>query len=241
MNEQVERIADAGEYVLGTLSPSEREAFERRLPLDVALQAEVYGWQDRLLGLHAHVLPMGVRSELWPRILQQVERGGAPVATARAANDPSWRSLRFWRLVAGCSLAASLVLGSLLGLQVWHRPASTGTVGPRYLVVLQAPGERETGWLVEAAAGGMVRLVPVGKTPALPPGKSLQFWTKPEGASQPTSLGLVRVGQGVVLPAARLPALGERQLFELTLEPEGGSPVGRPTGPVLFIGRALSL
>ena len=29
------------------------------------------------------------------------------------------------------------------------------------------------------------------------------------------------------------------QLFELTLEPEGGSPIGRLTGPVLFIGRTL--
>jgi anti-sigma-K factor RskA len=28
-------------------------------------------------------------------------------------------------------------------------------------------------------------------------------------------------------------------LFELTLEPEGGSPYNRPSGPVLYIGRAV--
>lgn len=237
MNEHYERIADAGEYVLGTLNPAERQAVEHRLARDPALLAEVYSWQDRLLGLHAHTMPMGVRHEVWTRIAQQLGPQAAP-PPVRAANDPSWRSVRFWRLAAGCGLAASLVLGSLLALR-WGG-VEPGP-GPRYLVLLQAPGAGDPGWVVEAAAGGMVRLVPVGPTAAVPPGKTLQFWTKPEGAARPTSLGLVQVGQVVEVPAARLPGLGARQLFELTLEPEGGSPVGRPTGPILFVGRALTL
>ena len=40
---------------------------------------------------------------------------------------------------------------------------------------------------------------------------------------------------------ARLPTLEAQQLFELTLEPEGGSPLDRPTGPVLFLGRTVQL
>ncbi|AWI54875.1 RNA polymerase subunit sigma-70 [Aquabacterium olei] len=238
MHEHHERIADAGEYVLGTLGFAERQAVERRLAREPVLLAEVYSWQDRLLGLHAHTMPMAVRPGVWSRIESQLgpHPAAAPVG---AANDPSWRSLRFWRLAAGCGLAASLVLGSLLGLQRW--PGTAPSPGPRYLVLLQAPGAHDTGWVVEAAAGGMVRLVPVGPTAAVPPGKTLQFWTKPEGASRPTSLGLVRAGQVVEVPAAQLPGLGARQLFELTLEPEGGSPVGRPTGPILFVGRALTL
>ena len=39
----------------------------------------------------------------------------------------------------------------------------------------------------------------------------------------------------------RLPALKPDQLFEITLEPPGGSTIGRPTGPVLYIGRAVPL
>jgi anti-sigma-K factor RskA len=35
-----------------------------------------------------------------------------------------------------------------------------------------------------------------------------------------------------------LPETVQNQLFEITLEPEGGSPVGRPTGPILFKGNA---
>ena len=39
----------------------------------------------------------------------------------------------------------------------------------------------------------------------------------------------------------KLPALQPNQLFEITLEPPSGSPTGRPTGPIQYIGRAVKL
>jgi anti-sigma-K factor RskA len=39
----------------------------------------------------------------------------------------------------------------------------------------------------------------------------------------------------------QLPPLVPNQLFEITLEPYNGSPTGRPTGPILYIGRAVKL
>ena len=38
-----------------------------------------------------------------------------------------------------------------------------------------------------------------------------------------------------------LPPLQPNQLFELTLEPPTGSPIGKPTGPIQFIGRAVKV
>jgi anti-sigma-K factor RskA len=94
-------------------------------------------------------------------------------------------------------------------------------------------------------AGGLrsdkLRLVPTAAATAAPAGRSLQFWTKAESATAPTSLGLVQAGQTLELPLSRLPAAEARQLFEITLEPEGGSTVGRPTGPILFVGRTVAL
>jgi anti-sigma-K factor RskA len=43
----------------------------------------------------------------------------------------------------------------------------------------------------------------------------------------------------VQVPLDALPALRPNQLFELTLEPATGSPTGKPTGPIQFIGRAV--
>jgi anti-sigma-K factor RskA len=95
--------------------------------------------------------------------------------------------------------------------------------------------------VVEIRAGGTVRLRPVSDTGVIPPGRSLQFWTKLKGAAGPTSLGLVKAGQPLELPVSRLPGVGAQQLFEITLEPEGGSTIGRPTGPILYVGRTVSL
>ncbi len=65
----------------------------------------------------------------------------------------------------------------------------------------------------------------------------MQLWALPQGATAPTSLGLIPAEQGrlTVTPTTIRPEPG--MLIEITLEPPGGSPTGRPTGPVLFIGR----
>ena len=109
------------------------------------------------------------------------------------------------------------------------------------MAVLQSPDNRTTGWVVEWQAGRGLRLVPAGAAEPVPAGRALQFWTKAEGAAGPTSLGLVRAGEALALPLARLQEVGPRQLFEITLEPENGSPIGRPTGPILYLGRAVAL
>ncbi len=236
-----ERSATAGEYVLGTLSLADREAFEQALAGDAALQAEVYHWQDRLLPLTERVRAEQPAAQLWLDIEARLGivpiSTPAPASTAPAANDPMWQRLRRWRVVSGMAIAASVLLASLLVLRA---PGPPATPADRYLALLQSP-DKSTGWVVEVTTGDKVRLVPVGATAEVPAGKALQFWTKAEGASGPTSLGLIRPGQVTELPAARLPAVGERTLFELTLEPETGSPIGRPTGPVLFIGRTVRL
>ena len=119
-----------------------------------------------------------------------------------------------------------------------QRPETSA--GTRYLAVLQSPTDQSTGWVVELQ-GDRLRLVPTAQTGPTPPGRSLQFWTKLEGAAAPTSLGLVQAGQALELPVSRLPGVGPQQLFEITLEPEGGSTIGRPTGPILSVGRSVVL
>jgi anti-sigma-K factor RskA len=52
---------------------------------------------------------------------------------------------------------------------------------------------------------------------------------------------LVRRGEPLRVRLDQLPALQPDQLFEITLEPPAGSPTGRPTGPIQFIGRAVKL
>lgn len=51
MNHNSNGQTQAADYVLGTLSPSEREAFEVRLAGDDALRADLAFWQDHFLRL----------------------------------------------------------------------------------------------------------------------------------------------------------------------------------------------
>ena len=48
-------------------------------------------------------------------------------------------------------------------------------------------------------------------------------------------------GQPLEVPLDQLPPLQPNQLFEITLEPYNGSPTGKPTGPILYIGRSVKL
>ena len=238
-----DRSVAAAEYVLGTLDAAERALFERSLAGDAALEAEVYAWQDRLLPLAARIAPVEAEAgDGWDAIAARLGPAiAAPTLAAiaqptSAANDPLWQRLRRWQIGSAVALAASLVLATLLVVR-----GVVPAAPERYLAVLQAPGDNAAGWLVEVTAGDRLRLVPIGPTAPVPAGRALQFWTKAQSAAAPTSLGLVLPGQVTVLPVARLPAVEAQQLFELTLEPAAGSPIGRPTGPILYVGRTVRL
>ena len=149
-----------------------------------------------------------------------------------------WHSMALWRGLAGSGFAAAAVLAVVL-----LSPANLAPTGSGYLVVLVAPANQSAGWIVQARSPGQLELVPVGQASgvALPDGKSLQFWTKAEGWAKPVSLGLVTPGQTIRVPLDQLPPLQPNQLFELTIEPAGGSPTNLPTGPIQFIGRAVKV
>lgn len=244
-----DRSAAAGEYVLGTLTAQEQAAFETALAGNGALRAEVGYWQDRLLGLTrrsspAERLPEGGWARLESRLVALAPRP----AGSGAARPPWWRRLGFWQGLSGVAVAAVLVLASHLVLRQALPPAPE----IRYVAVLQDPRGGGNGWVVEMTAardlpgpgqgqGGELRLVPLRADFQVPADRVLQFWTKAPDAAGPSSLGLVPAGRVTSLPLQRLPALKPDQLFEITLEPPGGSTIGRPTGPVLYIGRAVPL
>lgn len=219
----------AGEYVLGTLSATERAEVERRLSNEPALQAEVDAWEARLLPLTELCEPVQPSAGLWSRIEQSL---GEPLRSAERARR-WWDSLQLWRGLAGAGLAASLVLGSLLLVQP---PVSQ----PSYLVVLVAPQDKAPGWVVQTSDSRQIQLIPLSVS-EVPSDKALEFWTKGDDWQGPVSLGLVKPGQTLHVPLDKLPPLQPNQLFELTLESATGSPIGKPTGPIQFIGRAVKV
>lgn len=233
MNDE-ELQALAGEYVLGTLALAERAQLEQRLPTDGALRAAVDAWEQRLLPLTALAPPEDPSPQLWPRIASTLF---TPKTVKQAGGWQAWwNSLAFWRILAGGGMAAAAALAVTVTMQ------QQAPGGPGYLVVLVAPQDKAPGWIVQASNKNSrdLSLIPLGPT-AVPQQKSLQFWTKGKDWGAPVSLGLVRPGQTLKLKLDKLPPMQAEQLFEITLEPETGSPTGRPTGPILYIGRAVKV
>jgi len=226
----------ASEYVLGTLSAEHRIEVQKRLAQDADLRAVVDAWEQRLLALTELAEPQTPKASLWGRIersLNSIDRR-APRVTATAQPISWWNLLPLWRGLAGTGLAAALLLGTMLLTQ-------TAPVNPTtYLVVLVAPQNQAPGWVIQASNLREIQLIPLGVA-QIPTDKALEFWTKADGWQGPVSLGLVKPGQTLSVPLDRLPPLEPNQLFELTLENPNGSPTGKPTGPIQFIGRAVKV
>ena len=102
------------------------------------------------------------------------------------------------------------------------------------MVAVLVDGNR-TGAVVHAFADGRVVLLPLTSI-NVPSGRTLQVWTLPSRERGPVSVGLMDRARTLELELKDLPRPGPDQLFEITLEPAGGSPTGRPTGPILFKG-----
>ncbi|MFJ4153693.1 anti-sigma factor domain-containing protein [Pseudomonas sp. NPDC089752] len=216
----------AGEYVLGTLSTEEHETVRQRLDEDGELRSAVDAWEQRLLALNALAEPVAPSARLWGRINRSLD------AQQPAQPLRWWQRLALWQGMAGAGVLASLLLAFTL--------LTANAPAPSYLVVLVAPADSAAGWVVQASDRRDIQLIPLGQFP-VPSDKVLQFWTKGEQWQAPVSLGLVKPGEQYRVPSQDLPPLEANQLFELTLEKAGGSPTGRPTGPVQFIGRAVKV
>ena len=225
----------AGEYVLGTLDAPQRRAVEQRLQHDGDLQAAVGRWEERLLPLTDLVAPQTPPAQLWPRIERSLDALNERAPQARQQPARSWWDhLALWRGLSAAGLAASLVLATVL------LTTAPSVSPPTYVVVLVAPQNQAPGWVIQASNRQQIQLIPLGVA-QVPADKALEFWTKGEGWDGPVSLGLVKPGQTLSIPLDRLPPLEPDQLFELTLEGPNGSPIGKPTGPIQFIGRAVKV
>jgi anti-sigma-K factor RskA len=222
--DEEQREALAAEYVLGTLEARDARWVRAAIEADAGFRALVEAWEARLAPLARAVPPAEPPRDLLARIEARLDAA----AGATPLRPTQGRAL-FWKAWAGGASALAAGLAALMLL----RPAPEQP--QRYVAVLQQD-QAAPAWVVEASSDrGIVLAGAINPRPR-EEGRVLQLWGLPRGATAPTSLGLVPPdGRLVVDPRVMTPQEG--MLIEISLEPPGGSPIGRPTGPVLFIGR----
>lgn len=229
-NKRSDRSRDevlAGEYVLGVLPLPDRLRVEHRLRSDKAFQAIVSRWQENLASFNTEYaaeappswLYGAVENKLFPK--PAVERSGGLI----------WKSLTFWRGLTLVSLSAAIFLAASAG-GLFRKPATNApmvaTLGSgTSSISLVTLFDRQTGRLnVTPVAAGAAK------------SKSLELWLI-EGDSAPVPLGVFPdQGDGsIVIPPDMRNRLKDGATLAVSLEPFGGSPTGKPTGPVVASGK----
>ena len=216
------RRALAADYAIGLMPPTARRRFEHLLQGDALLRAELAHWLEHLNLLTEPLVEQPVPDRVWQAIVARIEPQTLHVPTKR----PFWNWLRLSALA--CSLLIALSVGLLYNRDNVQYKATllSGTAQP-------ALG-------IEAHADYLnVRPLELA---AVDTGRSLQLWAIPvEG--KPVSLGLIpRDGDGrIVLSQSQQRLIKVPVVLAVSLEPQGGSPTGQPTGPVLYQGPLASL
>lgn len=236
--EEIDRLA--AEYVLGLLEAVDASRAEAMLTSDREFAIAVASWHEHFSALDETAPETPVSGELWGRIGESLEsspKAPSPTAAPVVIPDPLvafgalWRSLAFWRAVGLASAASTLLLAIGLGWTA-TRTAQTPVL---VAVLLTEGGGAHPAAVVNTFADGRAELVPL-ESIAVPVGRVLQIWTLWDRAVGPRSIGLLDQARSARLSVENLPKAGPNQLFEITLEPSGGSPTGRPTGPILMKG-----
>ncbi len=238
-----------GEYVLGLLEGSAATDAADLIERDPQAARLALEWERRFLALADRLEPISPNPNLWQRVSRSVFETVVPSAQPAVASAPAsaaprkprapvqpslWERLSAWRwLSAGLATA---VLALLLLSPGWW---AGGDADRTQVAVLQPPGEpAKPGWVLRVRGNGDVELQPLMPQPT-PQGQSVELWTLAPGEAKPRSLGLVDPGQPITVQAGQIGDVVPGQLFEMTVEPAGGSPTGGPTGPILFIGRTV--
>ena len=218
-----EEDALAAEYVLGTLSAEELRIAAAHLAGNPDFARAVEAWERRLAPLAQAAREQVPSPAVFESLMMRIAPASAPNNVVSLT-----RKLALWR-AAAVGLAA--LAASLLVVLTLPRPQ-----GGQFVAVLQSdkaqPGFVATVDLVRHT----VSVRRVGD--AAPAAHAYELWALGAGRPAPESLGVVNAS--LVVPTARLKGRDVgATLLAISLEPEGGSPTGQPTGPILFTGALL--
>ncbi|WP_158555209.1 anti-sigma factor [Fulvimarina endophytica] len=252
LQDRSEAPADmAAEYALGVLTGAERREAERRMREDGGFASSVLWWENRLAPLFGAIRPAEAPADVWERVSEDIDRIARVSATYRgtlanrAERPAPARGLAgvspIWRTIAGAS--SLLAVASLAALAIMIPPGGQGLgTAPQATLAdgaLTASLASDTGLVYFTVVVDLdsrtATLVPVDGIAEA--GRVPELWLIENDAPAPRSLGVITGDRPL---RVRLDTGGEAAsagaTLAISLEPEGGSPTGSPTGPVVASG-----
>jgi anti-sigma-K factor RskA len=246
----------AAEYVLGTLDREERLRAEALMRQDAEFTALVRDWERRLGELNATVPAIEPPPELFERIRQRLP--GAPPTAQIIALDAMRNRLTRWRSFGTAMAALAAALVAVLVTSLVRPDLMPALLRPKPEVIevvttidkpTDAAGRLVAVLQKDAASPAFILTVDIDKRTMTvrrvaaeeQAGKSYELWLVSKQFSKPRSLGIVGAQEFTTGPALATfqPDTINEATYAISLEPEGGSPTGEPTGPVLWGGKLI--
>lgn len=227
-----ERDDLAAEYVLGTLDARERAEVELRRRTDADLAAAIAAWERRLDPLLEAIVPIDPPADVFGSIVSEI----AGDANRDAEIIDLKRHLRSWRRAA---VGFGAIAASLLAVVVFNHFAPAEQQS--FVAVLES-GENSPAFVASVNLSEQsISIQRIDNASAAPAGHSHELWAVGGGNAAPQSLGVINSLSQI--PVQKLGHLDRSELqsltFAVSVEPEGGSPTGQPTGPVVFSGKLV--
>ena len=224
----------AAEYVLGTLDRDERAAAAAKRGREPELERAIAAWEARLAPLNAVVPAIAPPPAVKTNLMRWVGAQGRPVPSATVI--ALTRRAARWRAAAVSMGAMAAALG---GVIVYREAVQPANAPGSYVAVLQKDAASPAFLMTVDIAARTLTVRPVAAERQA--GKSYELWLVNAHLGAPRSLGLV--GDKPFSQNALLASYEEGDIeaatYAVSLEPEGGSPTGTPTGPVLFAGKLV--
>lgn len=224
----------AAEYVLGTLQGAARSRFQALMRYDPGLRSLVSDWESRLTPLARAGADIAPPPGVWHSLSQ------------RLAGEPRrarwWDSLALWRGLAATAAAFVLVLAIATRIAPESEP-------PMSMIAVMNDTQGQPAMTVSWPSMQAVRDRPflrirvMQEHPVMAPGTAWELWMLPGGEANPVSLGLITtdVDQVMQLKPELAARIDSAWGIAMTVEPKGGSPTGRPTGPMVMKGPCVKL
>ncbi len=219
----------AAEYALGTLPWRARRRLQRAAAADGTVARAIGAWERRLCGLAIAVPAVTPAPRVWTAISARLGLGAAGTAPGAW-----WTRMTFWRAFALASFAGLLALG--VGNLVSRQEA------PGAIVVVLAGPDAKPALVATASPRERVLRVKAVAPITIAGDRALELWLLP-AQGDPRSMGVVPSAGTVAVPLATDSGdfLAGAAGLAITLEPAGGSPTGKPTGPILYSGKIVQI
>ncbi len=218
------RNALVAEYVLGLLSAGEHERVGRLIEDSAELRAERDFWVARFAALDDEYAEVPPPAHLYAAIEARAFGEGQKRVSL-------WENLLVWRGIAAGALAVAI---AAIGFNLLQPAPDVGTLTTQLVAALEEEGS-DVKFVALYDGSGNVRLTALSGTDV--PDRDFELWAI-QGDNAPVSMGVIPVGERstVTIAPEILAGWGEGSVLAITLEPEGGSPSGAPTGPIVAKG-----